>query len=130
MYEIHFLISLRGKKIPFLMLKNHQNFWRILLKWINAIFTYFVTQWSQQVLWKIPSTNFRKWWWVQKNTVPQQNNNSVHCRIRLTICGTIKLQFFYAEILPELKNRLMPKTVNAICKETTKIKTNHSGFLA
>ena len=32
----------------------------------------------------------------------------------LTLCGTRKLQFFYAEILPEFKNRPMPKTVHAI----------------
>ena len=32
----------------------------------------------------------------------------------LTLCGTRKLQFFYAEILPEFKNKPMPKAVNAI----------------
>ena len=40
----------------------------------------------------------------------------------LTLCGARKLQFFYAEILPEFKNRTMPKTVNAICKEMIKVK--------
>ena len=35
----------------------------------------------------------------------------------LTLCGTRKLQFFYVEILPEFKNRHMPKIVNAICKQ-------------
>ena len=43
---------------------------------------------------------------------------------RLTLCGTSKLQFFYAEILPELKkkNKPMSKTVNAICKKIKKVK--------
>ena len=40
----------------------------------------------------------------------------------LTLCGTRKLEFFYAEILPEFKNRPMPKTVNAICKQIIKVK--------
>ena len=40
----------------------------------------------------------------------------------LTLCGTKKLLFFYAEILPEFKNRPMPKTVNAICKQIIKVK--------
>ena len=40
----------------------------------------------------------------------------------LTLCGTRKLQFFYAEILPELKNRRMPKIVNTICTKTIKVK--------
>ena len=40
----------------------------------------------------------------------------------LTICGTGKLQLFYGEILPELKNKSMPKTVNAICKQIIKVK--------
>ena len=40
----------------------------------------------------------------------------------LTLCGTRKLQFFYAEILSEFKNRLMPKTVNAICEQIIKVK--------
>ena len=39
-------------------------------------------------------------------------------------CGTRKLQFFYAEILPELKNRPMPKTVNAVCKKIIKVKNS------
>ena len=34
--------------------------------------------------------------------------------LHLTLCGTRKLQFFHADILEEFKNRLMPKTVNAI----------------
>ena len=42
----------------------------------------------------------------------------------LTLCGTRKLQFFYAEILLELKNRPMPKTVNAIYKQTIKVKNS------
>ena len=42
----------------------------------------------------------------------------------LTLCGTRKLQFFYVEILPEFKNRPMPKTVNATLKlETNVIKS-------
>ena len=48
----------------------------------------------------------------------------------LTFCGTRKLPFFYAKILPELKkkNRPMPKIINAICKNPIKVKT-HSRFL-
>ena len=42
----------------------------------------------------------------------------------LTLCGPKKLQFFYAEILPELKDRPMPKTVNAICKKIIIIKNS------
>ena len=42
----------------------------------------------------------------------------------LTLCGTRKLQFFYAEILPELKKRPMPKIVNAICKKIIKVKNS------
>ena len=42
------------------------------------------------------------------------------CLSSLTFCGTGKLQFFNAEILSELQNRPMPKTVNAICKKITK----------
>ena len=38
----------------------------------------------------------------------------------LTLCGTRKLQFFYAEILPEFKNRAMPKRVNAVCMKIIK----------
>ena len=40
----------------------------------------------------------------------------------LTLCGTRKLEFFYAEILPEFKNRFMCKIENAIFKKTIKIK--------
>ena len=43
----------------------------------------------------------------------------------LTLCGTRKLQFFYVEILPEFKNRPMPKTVNAICKQLIKVKKSY-----
>ena len=42
--------------------------------------------------------------------------------LSLTLCGTRKLQFFYSDILPEFKNRPMPKTVNAICKQIIKVK--------
>ena len=42
--------------------------------------------------------------------------------MELTLSGTRKLQLFYAETLPELKNRPMPKTVNAICKKIIKVK--------
>ena len=40
----------------------------------------------------------------------------------LTLCGTRKLQFFYAEILPELKNIPMPKTIIATCEKIIKVK--------
>ena len=40
----------------------------------------------------------------------------------LTLCGTMKLQFFYIEILPEFKDRPMPKTVNTICNKIIKVK--------
>ena len=43
----------------------------------------------------------------------------------LTLCSTSKLQFFYAEILPDFKNRPMPKTVNAICKQIIKVKKSY-----
>ena len=43
----------------------------------------------------------------------------------LTLCGTRKLQFFYVEILPEFKNRPMPKTVNAIRKQIIKVKKSY-----
>ena len=46
----------------------------------------------------------------------------------LTLCGTRKLQFFYVESLPEFKNRPMPKTVIAVCKQIIKVK-NHIKFL-
>ena len=45
-------------------------------------------------------------------------------RSNLALCGTRKLQFFYAEIIPEFKNRPMPKTVNAICKKIIKVKNS------
>ena len=44
---------------------------------------------------------------------------------KLTLCGARKLQSFYAEILPELKNRPMPKTVNAMCKQIIKVKKSY-----
>ena len=40
----------------------------------------------------------------------------------LTLWGKRKLQFFYAEILPEFKNRPMPKIENAIYKQIIKVK--------
>ena len=46
-------------------------------------------------------------------------------KANLTLCGTRKLQFFYAEILPEFKNRPMPKTVNATCKKIKKVKKSY-----
>ena len=54
-----------------------------------------------------------------------KNNNTSYT---LTLCGTPfarKLQFFYSEILPEFKNRPMPKTVNAICKQIIKVKKSY-----
>ena len=42
----------------------------------------------------------------------------------LTLFGTRKLQFFYAVILPELKSRPMPRTVNAISKKIIKAKNS------
>ena len=43
----------------------------------------------------------------------------------LTLCGTKKLHFFYVEILPEFKNRPMPKTVNAVLKQIIKVKKSY-----
>ena len=45
--------------------------------------------------------------------------------VTLTLCGTRKLQLFYGEILPEFKNRSMPRTVNAICKQIIKVKKSY-----
>ena len=51
--------------------------------------------------------------------------SSFNSKVCLTLCGTSKLQFFYAEILPEFKNRPMLKTVNAICKQIIKVKKSY-----
>ena len=40
----------------------------------------------------------------------------------LNLYGARKLQFFYAEVLPEFKNRSMSKIVNAICNKIIKVK--------
>ena len=45
----------------------------------------------------------------------------VNFKTVLTLCSTRKSQLFYAEILPEFKNRPMPKTVNAICKKIIEV---------
>ena len=42
----------------------------------------------------------------------------------VTLSGTSKLQFFYVEILPEFKNKPMPKIVNAIYKNIIKVKNS------
>ena len=42
----------------------------------------------------------------------------------LTLCGTITIL-----LLPKFKNRPMPKTINAICKQVIKLKKNHIRFL-
>ena len=60
-------------------------------------------------------TDFSKNMWFTKTTIFILN-------YWLTLCGTRKLQFFYVEILPEFKNRPMPKTVIAICKQIIKVK--------
>ena len=59
------------------------------------------------------------------NKIFNQNLNMFYWKFKnawLTLCGTRKLQFFYSNILPELKNRPMPKTVNAICMQIIKVK--------
>ena len=45
--------------------------------------------------------------------------------VYLTLCGTRKFQFFYAEILSEFKNRPMHKTVNAIYEQRIKVKKSY-----
>ena len=59
------------------------------------------------------------WWW------PFVKCSIIFQSASLTLCDTRKLQFFYANILPEFKDTPMPKTVNAICKQIIKIKKSN-----